>query len=814
MSIDHLAGERLNRRCKTKLKCVRLPVQFSLLCLSGYAGLAQAVELNTDFLRNVSGVPAILQPGIDYPSGEYYVDVMINGVSSARLPLTISQREEKSGMLCLSPKWLRQAGIFFKRASYQATFEPERGCYQLARNPHTRIEFNYGAQTLDFTIPQAYLLDQNDATRWDYGINGFRLAYNGNFNKNTHDALSAFGNINANLNIGRWVLSSNMNASRASNRNQFQTSDLTLATAISEIQGDLMLGHSQTRSELFSDFGFFGAAVRSNSSMRTRQAAGYAPMISGVATSTSRITITQNGYTLYSTVVPPGPYQLNDLSPTNNGNLVVTVEDSSGRKTVTEYPLTTLPTLLRPREANYNLALGQKRDSSDIRDVFSTHQGWFMLGSYDYGFPAFTLNLAAILSNDYQAGGIGMSLPLGRWGALSSSVNLAQADYQAGSRKRGSSIAFKYAKSFSDRTDLQFLAYRYQTQGYVEYANFRPDELNTAAKEKARYEARLSHRFDNLYFSASYWQQTYWHQRGNTTGTSLSASTSLGNVSLFLSGSHSRLAQGGKADLSASLGISVPMTLGGASYYSSNSVGYSRTGGTAFNSGVSRTVNDRLNYSLNANTSSQGERGASAALSYAFDRVQTNLQLAKSRNTTSLAGNLSGAAIITEKTGLILTKQSMDTVAVVWIKDTPGVSVNGSLPTNSRGETVVSLSSYLPANITINMDNVPDNMELAQTSFNVLPTERAIIYREFAAQHVLRYILRIKNAQGKIINGGRAETEQKLAAGFITGNGVLLMNMLAPPKQITVTQSDGAQCRFTMDTLKPNTGSVQEIRCE
>ncbi|EEH6140573.1 fimbria/pilus outer membrane usher protein, partial [Salmonella enterica subsp. enterica serovar 4,[5],12:i:-] len=35
------------------------------------------------------------------------------------------------------------------------------------------------------------------------------------------------------------------------------------------------------------------------------EARGYAPLITGVANSTSRVTISQNGYAVYSKVVPP-----------------------------------------------------------------------------------------------------------------------------------------------------------------------------------------------------------------------------------------------------------------------------------------------------------------------------------------------------------------------------------------------------------------------------------------------------------------------------------------------------------------------------
>lgn len=146
------------------------------------------------------------------------------------------------------------------------------------------------------------------------------------------------------------------------------------------MKGDLLLGKSWTRSQLFNDFGFYGAALRSNSNMTPWEARGYAPLITGVAGSASRITVTQGGYTVYSKMVPPGPYQLNDVRPVGNGDLVVTVEDESGRKTVTTYPVTTLPTLLRPGEVEYNIAAGRKSSNGKISEPSGTGRkgcsGW------------------------------------------------------------------------------------------------------------------------------------------------------------------------------------------------------------------------------------------------------------------------------------------------------------------------------------------------------------------------------------------------------------------------------------------------------
>ncbi|EKC8925561.1 fimbria/pilus outer membrane usher protein, partial [Escherichia coli] len=349
---------------------------------------AEDTELNTGFLQGVSVVPSVLKSGVNYPAGQYYVDVVVNDDNVGKASLTISAEEEKAGMLCLSPEWLKTAGVPLRLDSYAAEYLEQQNCYQLTRSPYTRVDFNQGNQSLIFSIPQSAVISKTDPSQWDYGVNAFRLQYSGNVNRTSHQGTSAYGSASLDMNVGRWVLSSNMNGTRnGSNGNtDFAVRDAVLSTAISPLRSDLRLGKSWTRNDQFADFGFYGMSLRSNSNMTPWESRGYAPLINGVAATTSRITITQNGYTIYSRVVQPGPYELDDVRPVGNGDLEVTVEDAGGRKTVTRYPVTTLPTLLRPGELQYDLSLGRRSTRSDIDNPFNEgDKGLFWSGSLAYG---------------------------------------------------------------------------------------------------------------------------------------------------------------------------------------------------------------------------------------------------------------------------------------------------------------------------------------------------------------------------------------------------------------------------------------------
>lgn len=797
------------------MKIDRKPVfSLSILPICLFSHEMWATELNTDFLQGMSDVPSVLKEGVKYPSGDYYVDIRLNGERVGRSDLSISSNDEHLGKLCLSAQWLKNSNIYLRVRDITAVHDKTRDCYTLEDNTHITVAFDHGNQAMLFEIPQAYLLDETDAERWDYGINGLRLTYNGNFSKTSNEKINAFGHFNLGLNLGRWVVSSDMNATRSAwGKNEFTTNNLTASTAISQVKGDLLIGHAQTRSELFYDFSFYGASLRSNQRMLGGSGRGYAPIISGVANGASRITIKQNNYTIYSKVVPSGPWELRDINAVSNGDLTVEVEDESGNKTTTLYPVATLPTLLRPGEVNYNVAVGEKNNSNELKQAFRSNSGLFALVSLDYGFQKVTGNFSTLFHEKYQSAGVGASKPLGQWGALAGSINVSKAQHDNNETQKGVSASVKYAKSFSDRTDLQLLTYRYQSRGYVEFANFSSDVPRERESQKARYEARLSQRFERLNLGVSFWQQTYWDLPKDSVGASLSASTTFDRgVSVYVNSGWSQGSYA-KDDYSMSLSVSVPFTLNRRQYYSNSSVGYNRGSDATYNAGISSVVNDRFSYSLSGNTTGKNS-GASASASYAFNAIQTNVNVFQDQDRTTYSGGISGSMIATPQTGVLLTKQSSDTLALVKIDGMPGVTFNGSLPTNQAGKTATYLSAYAPNNISINTDNIPDHAELLHTSFRVVPTEKAIIYREFGFQHVLRYIIRVKTAQGETLTGGNAITEQGLNAGHIARNGILVMNMLASPKMITIKQNEEKLCRFSMDGIQANMSSVNEVRCE
>lgn len=381
-------------------------------------------------------------------------------------------------------------------------------------------------------------------------------------------------------------------------------------------------------------------------------------------------------------------------------------------------------------------------------------------------------------------------------------------------RKNGHSANAKYAKSFSDSTDLQLLAYRYQSKGYIEFADFDATDRYARNNKKARYEMRFSQRLGDVNLSLFGWRENYWWLDGNATG---GISHSVARYLVMYRCSCAEATASNPIWISLITVLPSPLvclSIWGVRYYSSTGMNYSSHQKMGMTAGVSANPTDRFSYGLNTSLNEKGDRNLSGNVSYGFDAIQTRLMLTQGRHQTSVSGSVSGTALGTPESGVLLTKETGNTLGIVRMPNVAGVRFNRSAPTNRKGYTVVNLSDYTLNRINVDMENVPDDLELQTTSYNVVPTEKAVVYRQFGAKYVQRYILRVKDRNGKILDGGSARTEQGLDAGFIANNGVLLMNLLSAPTWVKVTLDKGSTCRFSMSGIQADANKVQEVRCE
>ncbi|MBS0925391.1 PefC/AfrB family outer membrane usher protein [Providencia sp. JGM181] len=767
-------------------------------------------NLNMDFLHGgvQSQAASIFDDSVKYPEGHYIVEVIFNRHPMGKKELIILTKDREN--LCLNTTWINELSLPINLSLFENEFDAERNCYNLGHYPGVKIDFDNAKQVLTFNIPQVALDNSKNQQEWDYGIPGIKVNYSGYVSKTTSANTQLYGDFDLYSNFGRWVGYVRSSYLKDSGT---ETSEATISTAMKSIQGSFIAGKTITSMTMLPNFVFYGMALRSEKNMRPWEMRGYAPVISGVVSSNAKITISQNGYVLSSQVVPAGAYQLNDISPVSNGDLTITVEEDNGTKTVRYVPVATLPSLLRANEMDYNLVIGER----ELAGKRESHP--FLLGALDYGFTYFTLQTAGILHSDYQSAGIGLSKEFGQFGAVSFNVNAANSHFQKqtptspDAKQSGISYMLKYANSLSNTTNLQLLTYRYTGKEYVDFNEFNQNALYQRSNRKERYETIISQNFDNSFISLSGWVQTYRNRIRNEIGANVTYNTAFKGIDFSVSADYQKLNDHDRDNYAISIGVNIPFSVFDKNHFWTNSVSYDRDNKASFNSGIAGNINEKVNYSVNT-SKDRDSWSNSAYFGFNQDWVNTGVAIAQNQHQTTGSINASGSLLATQQTGLFLTNVRQDTVAIANIKNIGNIVFNDSPPTDRHGNTVIGVSPYIENNLKINTEEVPNNVELLDSVQRVVPTDKAIVYREFKYSTIHRYILRLKKKNGEFVSAGSsARTENNDYVGFVSNGGVLLLNLLSQPNAIFITSSNDEVCTLNMNGVEPNENQIMEIEC-
>nr|WP_105455307.1 F4 (K88) fimbrial usher FaeD [Escherichia coli] len=791
-----------------------LAVSAAFASATGVAG----EKLDMSFIQGGAGVNPEVWAALNgnYAPGRYLVDLSLNGKESGKQILDVTPEDSKE--LCLSEAWLTKAGVYVSADYFREGYDATRQCYVLTKAPSVKVDFDVSTQSLALSIPQKGLVKMPENVDWDYGTSAFRMNYNANANTGRNNT-SAFGSADLKANIGHWVVSSSATVSTGDSGGNSATINMfTASRAIRLLSADLLVGKTSTGDSMLGSTGTYGVSLSRNNSMKPGNL-GYTPVFSGIANGPSRVTLTQNGRLLYSEMVPAGPFSITDVPLYTSGDVTMKVTGEDGREQTQVFPLAVMNGQLSPGEHEFNLAAGLPDDDSDM-------DGAVFAASYGYGLENLTLRTGLVFNQDWKGASAGMVVGLGWLGAVSVDGAYASAKYRDGSHS-GNKVQLAWSKQLEPTNTSLRLSWSRRSEEYEDMSSFNPSEVysqvNQGRRVKDEWSAGISQPVGKLFsLSLSGWQRSYYpasaisaHRQqkdsGKERGVTGTLSTQIEGVGVNLSWTGSRNAEG-ENNWSASASVSVPFMLLDRRYSSSTSVSTSKDGGTGFSTGLSGSLNDRFSYGFGGGR--DGDGGASSYLnaSYSGDRAYLSGALNQSSSGgTSGSVSASGSVLaVPAAKDIMFSRTTGDTVAVVNVKDTPGVKVtSGDGQTNSDGNLVVPLNSYGWNTVTIDAGTLPLSTELTNTSQKVVPTDKAVVWMPFDALKVKRYLLQVKQRNGEFVPGGTwARDSKNTPLGFVANNGVLMINTVDAPGDITL-----GQCRIPAAKLQ-DTEKLQEITCE
>lgn len=837
---------------------------FCALLYSQYGLTADVVEYDSSFLMG-DGAMAIdvsrYSDGNPTPVGTYTVKVFVNEKPVTSLTIPFIDIGKKSAEACLTPKNLAQLHIkqpesVGEKAILKKGDEESGNCLNLpALIEHSSVDFDMGEQRLDIIVPQASVNKGYEGyvepSLWESGIPAALLSYNINGYHNTNNGIdndSMYAAFNTGVNLGAWRFRANGNYNWTDDGgSNFDFQNRYVQRDLPALRSQLIIGEAYTTGETFDSVSIRGARLYSDSRMLPSQLANYAPVIRGVANSNAKVTITQSGYKIYESTVPPGPFEINDLSPSGYGSdLIVTIEEADGSKRTFSQPFSSVTQMQKPGVGRWDISAGEVNDD-DLRDDPYMGQGTYYYGLNNY-LTVYTGVQAT--NNHYLAGllGVGLNTP---FGALGLDVTHSRTEIPDDKTYQGQSYRLTWNKLIEPtNTSFNVAAYRYSTQDYlglndalqlIDDAKYKDDgdrdTMNNYARMKNQITLSISQPlqdgemdYGSFYLSGSW--TDYW-----VTGDSRSDYTlgygkgfSWGSMSLNLQRTWD---EDGEKDDSLYINFSIPLAnlLGGESRRS-GFTNLSTQMRTDFNGGHSLSMNssgnnedNTLNYSVNTGYTMQKEdKDISDVGGYAsYQSPWGDISASASANSDSnrqYSLSTDGGFVL-HRGGLTFTNDNFsnnDALVLVKAPGAKGARINGGSSTIDRWGYGASnaLSAYRENQISLDIDTLENDIELKSTSTMLVPRDGAVVFASFETDQGRSAIVNITRSDGKVIPFGAEVYEGSVQIGNMGQGGQAFVRGINESGELTVrwfenNQPTRCSATYQLPTDQQTVGSSQTL---
>ncbi|MCS2166941.1 fimbrial biogenesis usher protein [Scandinavium manionii] len=837
--------------------------------MSFVSGVQAESYFNPSFLSDdAAGVADLsrFEKGNKQPAGVYRVDVWRNDEFVGSQDLTFTPAEgtqPAAGGLapCLTPALLKRLGVNIAAFPALAKEAPE-ACVALENAiPGTEIAFDFAALRLNISLPQVAMFNSARGyippEEWDEGIPALLANYSFSGNRGSDDD-SYFLSLTSGANFGPWRLRNSGTWTYSDNHSQRENRWRNVATwvqrAIVPWKSELVMGDSNTGSDVFDSVGFRGARLYSSDSMYPDSMQGFAPTVRGIARTPAKITIRQNGYVVYQSYVQSGAFAISDLNPTSSsGDLEVTVDEKDGSQQRYTVPYSSVPLLQREGRWKYDLVAGDYRSGNNQQETPFFAQGTVVTGLND----GYTVYGGTQLAENYTSVALGLGKNLGDWGAVSLDITHAHSRLVDDSTHDGQSLRFLYAKSLNTYgTNFQLLGYRYSTKGFFtlddttwknmsgyQYSDKETDDdgvpdiisyHNLTQNKKSRFQANISQSlgdYGSLYLSGS--EQTYWGSDDTNTWYQVGYSGGWRGVSYSVSMSWNRSIGIPGTDQIASFNLSVPFSLfsNGAARrnsafdraYATVSASRNSDGDNSWQSGVSGTLLDgnNLSYSVTqGSTSGQGHTGSASANwqatygtlsgAYNYDRDQHSLNWQAS------------GGILAHADGVTFSQPLGDTNVLIKAPGASGVSIENQtgVKTDWRGYAVMPYATVYRYNrIALDTNTMSNSTDVENNVSSVVPTEGAVVRATFDTRIGVRALITARRGAQPVPFGAIVREATSGVTSMVGDDGQIYLSGLPLSGDLLIQwgEGPGAQCRARYSLPEKSLQqaiTLTEVRCD
>ena len=754
-------------------------ISYQVAIMFGGASVAQAREFFNPALLEIDNPSqagadlSVFEEGAQAP-GTYRVDLYVNDEMIETRDLEFVLQPDLTGknklQPCLSRKDLEELGV---RVDLYPALKTDAKCLNLEQSlPQSSTDFLFNQQRLNISVPQAamnvHARGYVPPEKWDQGIPALLTNYSFSGantqarKKGMESSNSYYLNLRSGINLGAWRLRNYSTWNRDSDGgSHWRSINTYLQRDIIALKSQLVMGDSTTPSEVFDSLPIRGIQLYSDDDMLPDSMRGYSPVVRGIARSNAQVTIRQNGYVIYQSYVPPGPFEIKDLYPTaGSGDLYVVIKESDGSEQNMTVAFASVPILQREGRLKYSVSSGKYRTSGGGVDETPFSQGTVM-----YGLPwGATLYGGVQAASKYQAIALGWGQNLGIIGAISADLTQAWTKLKdTGKKDNGQSWRLRYGKNFVETgTNFSLASYRYSTDGFYSMQEALDSYNNNGNMyyynhKKSRAEVSISQNLGEGFgsFTLSGIREEYWNSSRKTESASLGYNNSWAGISYGLNYTYSKNGYDSfgqrvsNNDQIFSFNVSVPLSkwLPNNNYsYARYNMYTSKKGNTTHNAGIygSLLEDNNLNYNLSQSygTKDTGYSG-SANVNYRGGQGDVNLGYSYNDSSRQVNYGLEGGVIVHEN-GITLSQAINETAILVKAPGASGARITNQTGVNTdwRGYAVVPYATpYRKTEVAINTETLGDDVDMTMTAQTVIPTRGAIVRANFKPNIGMRVLL-------------------------------------------------------------------------
>ncbi len=746
--------------------------------------------------------------------GKYRVDVILNSEMKETADiLFVEQKDSTTGDNKLSPciSIAKLASYGLRTEAFPFLKEDANGCANASDIPDFSAKFNFNSQQLIISIPQAALSNAVQGfvppEEFDEGINALLVNYQFSSGKDYEADNENYNlNLQSGLNIGPWRLRNlgTWNKS-AGGSSDWDSVYLYAQRSIIPLKSTLVMGESSSLSSIFDSVPFTGIQLATDTDMIPDSLRGFAPIVRGIARTNARVVIKQNGYQIYQSFVAPGAFEITDLYSTGgNGDLYVTVEESDGSKQNFIVPYASLPLMLREGQMEYEITSGKYRPYSGDID-----EKPFTQATISYGILSnTTLYTGLQAASNYQALALGVGQNLGDIGAVSADVTDAWSKKKDSEKTTGQSWRIRYGKNILETgTNITVAGYRYSTSGY----NTLADVFNTYNNHYGGYSSRSIRNRTNITVSQSLGSglgslsvsgifEDYWDSNRHNNSVNIGYNAGFRRFSYYAGYSYSRYSWGGDGggrtvedDHVFSFNISVPLSEWLPNTYASYSITNSNPGSTDQYVSLNGTALENKNLDWSVQQGYSNRENASGALygNYRGSMGSVNAGYSYNKNSQLINYGLSGG-MLAHADGITFGQEISESAALIKAPGLTNVRMetDPTISTDYRGYAIYPyLTPYHRTMLSLDKSSMGDEMELAESSKNTVPTRGAITRVSFESSIGRRAFIKLVTPSGTVVPfGATVVLTSKLdaPASIVSDDGLVYLSGLKDAGQLAV----------------------------